>query len=40
MKMIGESQYRNKPSMSLGAETMSDWAVYRIAGDTLNKLAE
>ena len=34
----------NKPSidfyLSLGAETMSDWTVYRIAGDTLNKLAE
>ena len=34
----------NKPSidfyLSLGAEPMSDWTVYRIAGDTLNKLAE
>lgn len=34
----------NKPSidfyMSLGAEPMSDWTAYRIAGDTLNKLAE
>lgn len=34
----------NKPSidfyLSLGAETMSDWTAYRIAGDTLNKLAE
>ena len=34
----------NKPSIdfyhSLGAEPMSDWTVYRIAGDTLTKLAE
>lgn len=34
----------NKPSidfyLSLGAERMSDWTVYRIAGDTLRKLAE
>lgn len=34
----------NKPSvdfyLSLGAEQMSDWTVYRIAGDTLKKLAE
>ena len=34
----------NKPSidfyLSLGAEPMSDWTVYRIAGDTLNRLAE
>ena len=34
----------NKPSidfyLSLGAEAMSDWTVYRIAGDTLAKLAE
>ena len=34
----------NKPSidfyLSLGAEPMSDWTVYRIAGDTLNNLAE
>ena len=34
----------NKPSidfyLSLGAEPMSDWTTYRIAGDTLNKLAE
>ena len=34
----------NKPSidfyLSLGAEKMSDWTVYRIAGDTLRKLAE
>jgi GNAT superfamily N-acetyltransferase len=34
----------NKPSIdfycSLGAEPMSDWTVYRIAGDTLKKLAE
>mgnify|MGYP004579641553 FL=1 len=34
----------NKPSidfyLSLGAEPMTDWTVYRIAGDTLNKLAE
>ena len=34
----------NKPSMdfylSLGAEPMSDWTVYRIAGDTLKQLAE
>lgn len=33
----------NKPSidfyLSLGAEPMSDWTVYRIAGDTLTKLA-
>ncbi len=33
----------NQPSidfyLSLGAEPMSDWTVYRIAGDTLNKLA-
>ena len=33
----------NKPSidfyLSLGAEAMSDWTVYRIAGDTLKKLA-
>ena len=34
----------NKPSidfyLSLGAEPMSDWTVYRIAGDTLLNLAE
>lgn len=34
----------NKPSidfyLSLGAEPMSDWTVYRISGDTLSKLAE
>lgn len=34
----------NKPSidfyLSLGADPMSDWTVYRIAGDTLKKLAE
>ncbi|MGM9662927.1 MAG: GNAT family N-acetyltransferase [Oscillospiraceae bacterium] len=34
----------NKPSidfyLSLGAEPMSDWTVYRIAGDTLSALAE
>lgn len=34
----------NKPSidfyLSLGAEPMSDWTVYRIAGDTLTKLAK
>ena len=34
----------NKPSidfyLSLGAEPMEDWTVYRIAGDTLQKLAE
>ena len=34
----------NKPSidfyLSLSAESMSDWTVYRIAGDTLTKLAE
>jgi len=34
----------NKPSidfyLSLGAEPMSDWTVYRIAGETLKKLAE
>lgn len=34
----------NKPSidfyLSLGAEPMSDWTVYRITGDTLTKLAE
>lgn len=34
----------NKPSIdfyrSLGAEPMSDWTVYRIAGDTLKVLAE
>lgn len=34
----------NKPSidfyLSLGAEPMSDWTVYRIAGDTLQTLAE
>lgn len=33
----------NKPSidfyLSLGAEPMSDWTTYRIAGDTLKKLA-
>ena len=33
----------NKPSidfyLSLGAEPMSDWTVYRIAGDTLKQLA-
>ena len=26
--------------LSMGAEQMSDWTVYRIAGDTLEKLAE
>ncbi len=34
----------NKPSfdfyLSLGAEPMSDWTVYRIAGDTLKELAD
>ncbi len=34
----------NQPSidfyLSLGAEPMSDWTVYRIAGDTLTNLAE
>ena len=34
----------NKPSidfyLSLGAEPMKDWTVYRIAGDTLQKLAK
>ena len=34
----------NKPSidfyLSLGAEPMNDWTVYRFAGDSLNKLAE
>ena len=34
----------NKPSIdfycSLGAEPMSDWAVYRLTGETLNSLAE
>ncbi len=34
----------NKPSidfyLSLGAEPMEDWTVYRIAGETLNELAE
>ncbi len=34
----------NRPSidfyLSLGAEPMSDWTTYRIAGDTLTKLAE
>lgn len=34
----------NKPSidfyLSLGAQPMSDWTVYRITGDTLTKLAE
>ena len=34
----------NKPSidfyLSLGAEQMSDWTVYRIAGDTLKELTE
>lgn len=34
----------NKPSInfyrSLGAEPMSDWTVYRIAGDTLKQMAE
>lgn len=35
---------RNKPSidfyLSLGAEPMQDWTVYRIAGNTLTQLAE
>jgi GNAT superfamily N-acetyltransferase len=34
----------NQPSidfyLSLGAEPMDDWTVYRFAGDSLNKLAE
>lgn len=34
----------NKPSidfyLSLGAQPMSDWTVYRIAGDTLKQLAD
>lgn len=34
----------NQPSidfyLSLGAEPMSDWTVYRMTGDTLNNLAE
>lgn len=33
----------NKPSinfyLSLGAEPMQDWTVYRVSGETLNKLA-
>ena len=36
--------YWNKPSidfyLSLGAEPMKDWTVYRIAGQTLKQLAE
>ena len=35
---------RNKPGidfyLSLGAQPMSDWTVYRITGDTLKKLSE
>ena len=35
---------RNTPSvnfyLSLGAEPMSDWTVYRIAGETLDRMAE
>ena len=35
---------RNRPSidfyLSLGAEAMDEWTVYRIAGETLKKLAE
>ena len=35
---------RNRPSidfyLSLGAEPMEEWTVYRIAGETLKKLAE
>ena len=35
---------RNMPSvnfyLSLGAEPMSDWTVYRIAGETLDRMAE
>ena len=34
----------NKPSidfyLSLGAEQMKDWTVYRVAGDTLRALAD
>lgn len=34
----------NKPSidfyLSLGAEPMEDWTIYRVAGNTLSKLAE
>ena len=34
----------NRPSIdfykSLGAEPMEDWTVYRLAGETLDKLAE
>ena len=34
----------NKPSIdfykSMGAEPMEDWTVYRVAGETLDKLAE
>ena len=34
----------NKPSidfyLSLDAEPMTDWTIYRLAGDTLNKMAE
>lgn len=34
----------NRPSIefyrSLGAEAMDEWTVYRLAGDTLNKMAE
>ena len=34
----------NKPSidfyLSLGAKPMDEWTVYRLAGDTLNKMAE
>ena len=34
----------NKPSidfyLSLGAQPMSDWTVYRLAGNTLTELAE
>ena len=33
-------RFKKDRNLSLGAEPMSDWTVYHITGDTLNKLAK
>ena len=37
---VGFALFLHNFSTSLGAEPMEDWTVYRIAGDTLTKMAE
>ena len=39
-KEVGFALFFHNFSTSLGAESMEDWTVYRIAGDTLTKMAE